>query len=434
MPPLLSRVRSAAARASVPAHDADTVVLTTQVLAAGKVVETDEQPTPPPVGWPVVAVAGGLVTAAATWVLWAGVAVLGWLAAEPGTLRSALVTGTNLWLLTNGISARFGTLVITLIPWGATALVAYMINRWAALTARHVREGQSAGIPTVSLVVVASYLVPVFAVSIFFGEPWQAPEHWAAVVGVLLGAAAWGSARARGWSSVRTARPGPAWLRALPRAVLATQLVLLAAGAAVVVTALALDRDRVSALTAALEPGILGGTALLLGQLAFAPNLSVWAGSYALGAGFGLGTGSVVAPAGSQLGLLPGIPVLGALPEAGPGSANLLWWLAAGALAGVAGACLVVLGRPPVRFDESSLVGGLAGLLGGAVFAGLAWAASGDLGTLRLVNLGPRLLPLLIMAATTLGLAGLITGLLLGLVRRRPPACAAIESGSDSIG
>jgi hypothetical protein len=431
MPPLMSRVRGAAPRASAPDHDADTVQLTTQVLEAARVVETDESPTPPPVGWAVVAVAGGLVTAAATWVLWAGVAVIGWLAAEPGTLRSALVTGTNLWLLANGISARFGTIVVTLIPWGATALIAYMIKRWAALTTRHVREGQSAGTPTVSLVLVASYLVPVFAVSIFFGEPWQAPEHWAAVTAVLLGAAAWGSVRAAGRSNPW---PGPPWLRALPRAVLATQLVLLSAGAAVVVTALALQRDRVSDLTAALETGILGGTALLLGQLAFAPNLCVWAASYALGAGFGLGTGSVVAPAGSQLGLLPGIPVLGALPAAGPGGAHLLWWLAAGVLAGVAGACLVVLGRPPVRFDESSLVGGLAGLLGGAAFAGLAWAASGDLGTLRLVGLGPRLLPLLIMAATTVGLAGLITGLLLGLVRRRVRVRAAIESESDSIG
>jgi len=210
--------------------------------------------------------------------------------------------------------------------------------------------------------------------------------------------------------------------------------VLVAAGAAVVVSALALHRDRVAALTAALEPGVLGGVALLLGQLAFAPNLCVWAGSYALGAGFGLGTGSVVAPAGSQLGLLPGIPILGALPAAGPGSAQLLWWLAAGVLAGAAGASLAVLGRPPVRFDESSLIGGLAGLLGGATFAGLAWAASGDLGTLRLVELGPRLLPLLIMAATTVGLAGLITGLLLGLVRRRRPIPSGIESESDSIG
>ena len=71
-----------------------------------------------------------------------------------------------------------------------------------------------------------------------------------------------------------------------------------------------------------------------------------------------------------------------------------------------------------VRFDQASLAGGACGLLAGAVFAGLAWAASGDLGTLRLAGIGPRLFPLLVMAGTTMGLSGLITGLAFGLVTR----------------
>ena len=70
------------------------------------------------------------------------------------------------------------------------------------------------------------------------------------------------------------------------------------------------------------------------------------------------------------------------------------------------------------RFDTASLTGGFCGLLAGAVFAGLAWAASGDMGTLRLADLGPRLFPLLVMACTTMGLSGLITGLALGLASR----------------
>ncbi len=58
-------------------------------------------------------------------------------------------------------------------------------------------------------------------------------------------------------------------------------------------------------------------------------------------------------------------------------------------------------------------------MLAGVAFAGLAWAASGDLGTLRLAGLGPRLFPLLVMAGTTMGLSGMITGLTLGLLPRR---------------
>ena len=59
---------------------------------------------------------------------------------------------------------------------------------------------------------------------------------------------------------------------------------------------------------------------------------------------------------------------------------------------------MLLAARPAVRFDEASLKGGACGVLAGVAFAGLAWAASGDLGTLRLTDLGPRLFPLLVMA------------------------------------
>ena len=112
----------------------------------------------------------------------------------------------------------------------------------------------------------------------------------------------------------------------------------------------------------------------------------------------------MVAPAATELGILPGLPMLGALPAAVPACGEL-WWLAAGALAGAVAAWIVVRSRPAARFDETSLVGGLAGVLAGARLRGLAWAASGDLGTVRLAGLGPRLLPLLVMAVTTMGLS-----------------------------
>jgi hypothetical protein len=199
---------------------------------------------------------------------------------------------------------------------------------------------------------------------------------------------------------------------------LAAQLTMLVTGAAVLVTSLWMHLQRVEALHEALHPGVVGAVALLLIQLAFAPNALIWSASYALGPGFSVGAGSVVAPAATQLGMVPGIPLLGALPSPGPGDLAQLWWLAAGAVAGAI-ACWVVLGsRRSARFDEASLVGGACGLLAGAVFAGLAWAASGDLGTVRLADMGPRLFPLLVMAGTTMGLSGLITGLAFGLVSR----------------
>jgi hypothetical protein len=368
----------------------------------------------PPIGWPLAAVACGLVTALASWVLCAGVAVVGWLAADPGTLAEALGVGTRLWLLTNGVGAPIDGLTVTLVPWGATAVIAYMVARSAVLTARQVRPEQLAGPITVSAVLMATYLVPVLVIAVWQGEPWRDPLHWAAVITVLCLSAAVAASQALG-RPLADALPG--WAAGLPRAVLGAELMLLACGAALLASGLIRHVDTVTALHNALDPGVAGSIALLLAQLALVPNAMVWAASYALGSGFAVGAGSVVAPAGTELGMLPGLPLLGALPGAGPGNPAVLWWLVSGVLAGAVAAALAVRSRPAVRFDASSLVGGLAGVLAAVIFVGLGWAAGGDLGSARLTDLGPRLWPLLVMTATTMGLAGLLTGLVLALVR-----------------
>ncbi len=366
-----------------------------------------------PISWHSVAVLGGAVAALTSWILCVGVTITGWLAADSGSFSEAVRIGTRLWLLSNGVGVRIGAIPVTLVPWGLTALIAFMISRFAAASARRVRKGQARDAVLISVVTVGAYLLPVLVVAVTIGEPWQVPARWAAVIAALLVAAVWGSSAALG--AGRSA--GKGWVVA--RAVLAAQLAMLVAGAAVLVTGLWLHLSRVAALHAALQPGVAGGIALLLLQLAFAPNALAWSASYALGSGFSLGAGSVVAPAGIELGILPGIPLLGALPSPGPGDFIELWWLAAGAAAGAIACWVLLEARPAVRFDEASLKGGACGLLAGVAFAGVAWAASGDLGTLRLTGLGPRLFPLLIMAATTMGLSGMITGLALGLVPRR---------------
>jgi hypothetical protein len=381
----------------------------------------------PPIGWPLTAVACGLVTALAGWVLCAGPAVVGWLAADPGTLAEALGVGTRLWLLANGVSASVGGLTVTLVPWGATAVVAYMTARSAALTARQVRSDQLAGPVTVSALLVATYLVPVLMIAVWQGEPWRSPLHWAAVILVLGLSAAVGAGRALGRPLADNL---PGWAVELPRAVLGAQLVLLASGAVLLVTAMVRRLDTVTALYSALDPGVAGGIALLLAQLAVVPNALVWAASYALGSGFVVGAGSVVAPAGTELSMLPGLPLLGALPAAGPGDPVLLWWLASGVLAGVVAAGIVVQSRPVLRLDAGCLLGGLAAVVAAGVFVALGWSAGGDLGAVRLTGLGPRLGPLLVMAVTTIGLSGVLTGLALGLVRhlRTPSSHERVSS------
>ena len=371
----------------------------------------------PSVGWLPAAVAGAWLSALAGWVLVAGLTVLGWLSAAPGTVSQALDVGTRLWLLANGVGVRLGPTSLTLVPWGVTMIVVFMVSRSSAFAARRVASrsrSSTVGSAMVGTVVTVCYQLPVIGAAALAGDPWAAPGRWLVVIALLWLAAVVGAGR--GLEEDPTSS-WPSWARAVPRAVYGAQLVMLVAGAGLLATGLILHLNRVVMLIQALRPGAAGNIALVLLQLAFAPNAIVWSGSYALGAGFAVGPGSAVAPAGTQLGILPGLPMLGALPATGAGRPEHLWWLAAGALAGAVAAWIVVRRRPAARFDEASLVGGLAGLLGGLVFTGLGWATSGDLGSLRLAGLGPRLLPLVIMAATTMGLSGMIVGLILGLVR-----------------
>ncbi len=399
--------------------------------ASETVSDPAEAPEVDPISWPVAAVVGGLCTAATTWVVVTGIVVCGWLMAASEDLSQALELGTRIWLLAGGIATRVGSLPLTLVPWGVTALLVAMLYRFGGYAVRRIRPGQTAGPGAVAVVIVLSHLLVVAPAAVFFGEPARAPGHALAVTSVLAAAAYLGAVRGSGHDP-RRAWPG--WLRGFPVAVGAAALMWLLAGSAVLVVGLVLGWARVETLTRSLEPGVAGGALLLVAQLAVLPNAIVWSGSYALGAGFNLGSGSVVAPAATQLGVLPGLPLLGALPATGPGGTQQLWWLAAGALSGAVAAWLVLRGGVGSRFDQTSLLGGLSGVLAGVTFVGIAWITSGDLGVVRLTGLGPRLVPLLVMATATLGLSGLLTGAVIGLLRGGRAAKAREEPGAGEQG
>ncbi len=398
----------------------DTVRLTATMTSEDG--EPDATPTlSPSVGWLVMAVIGALITALSGWVIATGLTVLGWLAGDVGSLTGALGVGTQFWLLGNGAGAGVGGLNWTLTPLGVSLLFAFMTSRFAAVVVRQyvaehpgVTRWRSVG--AVAAAMGLTYLVLVAGTALVVGEPAQAVRG--VLGGLLIGGlgAAWGSARSVG---LAVGDRAPGWSRPIPAAVASAQAVILLVGAAALVASLIVHLDRVVQLSDGLHAGVAGGIAILLAQLAFAPNAVIWSASYTLGAGFTLGAGTVVAPAASTVGLLPPIPVLAALPTT---DGSLQWlWLAAGVLAGVVAALQVIRRRPAARFDETALVGGLSGLLAALTFVVLGWLSAGDLGNARLTGLGPRLLPLLVLAGASLGLSGLLCGLVVGLVRRFRP-------------
>jgi Family of unknown function (DUF6350) len=146
--------------------------------------------------------------------------------------------------------------------------------------------------------------------------------------------------------------------------------------------------DRVLLLHHALAPGIVGGLVLVAGQLVAVPNLVIWAGAYAAGPGFAVGTGTSVMPGHTRLGALPAVPVLGVLPTPAevPGWAWAV--LALPVLAGLVAGWLIIR-RDPEAGRQALLDAALTGALAGVCWTVLGWLSSGPAGPGRLAQLGP---------------------------------------------
>jgi hypothetical protein len=124
---------------------------------------------------------------------------------------------------------------------------------------------------------------------------------------------------------------------------------LIGVGAAVAAVALFTRAGQIVALFQAGDVDPLGATVITLVQLAYVPTLAVWGMSFVAGPGFAVGTGTAVSPAGTQVGVVPGLPALGAVPESTTSWLLLLALLpvALGALAGwIARSRLLHTGAP----------------------------------------------------------------------------------------
>ncbi|HEY4225161.1 MAG TPA: DUF6350 family protein [Pseudolysinimonas sp.] len=247
-------------------------------------------------------------------------------------------------------------------------------------------------------------------------------------VGLLLGMLREGRDRARdaaapaarrrplreliaGWPSQARAAMGGA-LRAGAAAVSITTL----ASAAAVALLIAVHYAQIIRLYEALHTEVIGGVALTAGELAFLPNLVIWAASWFVGPGFAIGAGSHVSPLGTAIGPVPTIPLLGALPtgDLAFGYAGLLVPVVAGFLAGAATRPFIV--RALDAADDGSgpapshglaflvtAIGG--GVFGGALMGLLAAVSGGAAGPGRFQQVGPDALAVGLAAALEFALA-----------------------------
>ncbi|MFI5523119.1 DUF6350 family protein [Streptomyces platensis] len=172
---------------------------------------------------------------------------------------------------------------------------------------------------------------------------------------------------------------------------------LLAAGGLLTLLSLGLHAGRVRHDLLQLAPDWAGRATVLLLCLALLPNAAVWGAAYVLGPGFTVGAGSTVAPLGTSAPpVLPQLPLLSGLPDAGPG--NPLTWAVA-VVPVVAG---VLLAREVARsatapsspgapwsWWPTACVAALAAGACGVATATLAGLAGGPLGTGTLATFGP---------------------------------------------
>ncbi|WP_432141467.1 cell division protein PerM [Streptomyces sp. bgisy084] len=195
-----------------------------------------------------------------------------------------------------------------------------------------------------------------------------------------------------GGSRVAAARRG-----AVCRAAGSALGALLAAGGLLTLLSLGLHAGRVRHDLLQLAPDWAGRATVLLLCLALLPNAAVWGAAYGLGPGFTVGAGSTVAPLGTSAHpVLPQLPLLGGLPDTGPGS--LLTWAVAvvPVVAGVLLAREVARSatapstpRAPWSWWPTACVAALGAGLCGLVMAALAGLAGGALGTGALADFGP---------------------------------------------
>ena len=163
------------------------------------------------------------------------------------------------------------------------------------------------------------------------------------------------------------------------------------------------------------QSGLTGGIVLTLLELALIPNLVVWAAAWLVGPGIAVGVGTSVSPVGTALGSVPGLPILGVLPQGtlAFGFLGLLVPVLIGFLAAA------VTRQRQARTDTApptvpqQVVTGLAtGIVAGILLGLLAWWSGGAMGPGRLVEVGPDPLLVGLLTAVEVGVAagaGLLT-------------------------
>lgn len=345
--------------------------------------------------------------------------------------RAAALLDASSWgaLVLMGIPPQLGAATFTLVPWGL-AVMAWLLLFYAARSLARKYSGNLRS-TSISLSVFSMSFSALVVVMALVARSTNVSFGVGYAIGVVLAMTI--TSTAGGLLSCYGDRIQlPELVRFIVLRAVAATFALFGIGAFIVAVSMIVNFADVMTLFNQLNPGYSGFLGLTVLSIGYLPVLAVWALSYLVGAGVNIGPDVVLSPfipatAPTQL---PPFPPLAILPEqAGAGSWLLpILVVAVGVVWGIGVSLRQAKENPLMRLVIALAIGVIAALLTMA----LALMSVGDLGDVRLVDLGPS--PTLVGSLTWLLLsvgmipAAMVPAKFFQRTRRRPEMRVVTES------
>lgn len=382
----------------------------------------------------LVTFAGGVFAAGATLLVCLALGVVGWFLTDAGSHgepSDGLRVGALGWLTGHGSGVRVDGVPVTVVPLLVTLVCAWSVwrtgHRAGDAVSGHgpdadaISDGERDWTVPVALACFTLGYTGVTVVTAGLAGGAAAPDTaaavlWSVALATLVGgpALAVGSGRAAIWAAAL-----PVTLRAAGRTCLRILLAYLFVSGVALLAALVLDLATAANLQSQLGLGTSETVMFLLATALLLPNAVLFAGSYLLGPGFTVGTGTLVTPTGVALGPLPMVPLLAALPDDGPAPAWTPYLMALPPLVAAVVAARAHRAHPTTRWEQGALRGCTGGVLAGVLLGLLMTVGGGAVGPGRMSDVAPLAFDAMVHAITTFGLGGLVGGLLATWWHRR---------------
>ncbi|WBQ04217.1 cell division protein PerM [Kribbella sp. CA-293567] len=365
----------------------------------------------------------GLMTCAA-------VAVIGWLAAAFGGASGAVRAGATVWLVAHKAGATLGDARLTLAPLGLTLFFAWCLYRGGRFTARVSGADETKDLAVAAGVLAGTYGLGALIIALLASDGAVKVSPVTAFLGAATLALIAGTAGilVESGAAEDIADATPQGLRDVVPAAAAAVLTIVATATLLYAVLLAVHFSRVTSMLELLDAGVVGSVVLFAICLALLPNVILYAVAFLAGPGFQLGVGTTIAPTGVDVGNLPALPLLAAVPADGATPTYLLILtalvpLAAGAMAGlvVARRGLTAEDSDVLGWDAFALRGAIAALLAGIVLLILMLVSGGAAGPGRMAEVGvPAAVPAAGVLVAAMAIGAAITAAVIAARRPQP--------------